>query len=75
MPEVLRVRTLGIIPPTKGELVITIKIETDNSAFYDLPHEVADVLERIAQYYRINQVLPDTARDSNGNTVCHITQD
>jgi hypothetical protein len=55
--------------------VITITIDTENAAFYDLPHEVADLLERVAQYYRINQVLPDSARDSNGNTVCHITQE
>lgn len=55
--------------------MITITIDTENAAFYDLPHEVADLLERVALYYRINQILPDSARDSNGNTVCHITQE
>lgn len=55
--------------------MITITIDTENAAFYDLPYEVADLLERVAQYYRINQILPDSARDSNGNTVCHITQE
>ena len=66
---------MGIIPLTKGELVITITIDTDNAAFEDNPQEVADLLARLAKYYRANEVLPDTARDSNGNTVCHITQD
>jgi hypothetical protein len=50
-------------------------IDTENSAFIDNPNEVADLLERIAQSYRTNQVLPETARDSNGNTVCEITED
>ena len=55
--------------------MITIKIDTANSAFEDNPREMAELLERIANYYRDCQVLPDSARDSNGNTVCHITQD
>lgn len=50
--------------------MITIRIDTDNSAFIDNPNEVADLLEDIAKFYRTNQVLPETARDSNGNTVC-----
>ena len=75
MAEALRVRVLGIIPPTKGELVITITIDTNNSAFEDNPREMAELLERLANYYRDCQILPDTARDSNGNTVCHITQE
>lgn len=54
--------------------MITITIDTDNSAFEDNPHEMADLLERIAKYYRRNEVLPDTARDTNGNTVCHIEE-
>lgn len=54
--------------------MITITINTHYSAFDDNPHEVADILERIAQYYRANEVLPDTARDSNGNTVCLIKE-
>ncbi len=55
--------------------MITITIDTDNAAFEDNPHEVADILAWIAKYYRANDVLPDNARDSNGNTVCHITQE
>ena len=55
--------------------MITITIDTDNSAFEDNPDEVADILQWIAKYYRANEVLPDSARDSNGNTVCHITQE
>ena len=55
--------------------MITITIDTDNSAFEDNPEEVADILQWIAKYYRANEVLPDSARDSNGNTVCHITQE
>lgn len=55
--------------------MITITIDTDNSAFEDNPEEVADILQWISKYYRANQVLPDSARDSNGNTVCHITQE
>jgi hypothetical protein len=55
--------------------MLTITIDTDNAAFEDNPEEVADILAKLAKYYRANQVLPDTARDSNGNTVCHITQE
>ena len=55
--------------------MITITINTDNSAFEDNPHQMAELLEYLANYYRDYQVLPDSARDSNGNTVCHITQD
>ena len=53
--------------------MITITINTDNSAFEENPREMAELLERLANYYRDCQVLPDTARDSNGNTVCLIT--
>jgi hypothetical protein len=55
--------------------MITITIDTDNAAFEDNPEELADILAKLAKYYRANEVLPDSARDSNGNTVCHITQD
>jgi hypothetical protein len=75
MAEALRVRVLGIIPPTKGELVITITIDTDNSAFEENYRELPELLERIANYYRDFEILPDSAHDSNGNTVCHITQE
>lgn len=54
--------------------MITITINTHYSAFDDNPHEVADILAWIAKYYRANDVLPDNARDSNGNTVCHIEE-
>ena len=75
MLEASRVGALRITHQPKGELVITITINTDNSAFEDNPLEVADILAWIAKYYKANEVLPDSARDSNGNTVCHITQD
>ena len=55
--------------------MITITINTDNSAFEENPREMAELLERLANHYRDCEVLPDTARDSNGNTVCHITQE
>ena len=55
--------------------MLTITIDTDNAALEDNPEEVADILQWISKYYRANQVLPDSARDSNGNTVCHITQE
>jgi len=55
--------------------MITITINTDNSAFEENPREMAELLERLANYDRDCQILPDTARDSNGNTVCHITQE
>ena len=55
--------------------MITITIDTDNAAFEDNPREMAELLERLANYYRDCLILPDTARDSNGNTVCHITQE
>lgn len=55
--------------------MIIIRIDTDNSAFEDNPHEMPELLERLANYYRDCEVLPDTARDSNGNTVCHINEE
>ena len=55
--------------------MITITIDTDNSAFEDNYRELPELLERIANYYRDFEILPDFARDSNGNTVCHITQE
>ena len=55
--------------------MIIIRIDTDNAAFQDNPREMPELLERLANYYRDFQVLPDSARDSNGNTVCHITQE
>ena len=60
---------------TEGSSMITITINTDNSAFEENPREMAELLERLANYYRDCQILPDSARDSNGNTVCHITQE
>jgi len=75
MLEALRVRALRITHHNKGELVITITIDTDNSAFEDNYRELPELLERIANYYRDFEILPDFARDSNGNTVCHITQE
>lgn len=75
MAEALRVRVLGIIPPTKGELVITITIDTDNAAFEDNPFEMAELLEKLAKSWRLHHDLPESATDSNGNTVCEITLD
>jgi hypothetical protein len=66
---------LRITPNHKGETLITITIDTDNSAFEENYRELPELLERLANYYRDCEVLPDSARDSNGNTVCHITQD
>jgi hypothetical protein len=53
--------------------MITIRIDTDNSAFEDNPFELAEILEKLAKSWRINHDLPESARDSNGNTVCEIT--
>ena len=75
MLEASRVGALRITHHNKGELVITITINTDNSAFEENYRELPELLERLANYYRDCLILPDTARDSNGNTVCHITQE
>ena len=53
--------------------MITIKIDTDNAAFEDNPTEVAELLEKLAKAWRSYQDLPESERDSNGNTVCEIT--
>jgi hypothetical protein len=53
--------------------MIIIKIDTDNAAFEDNPFEMAEILEKLAKSWRINHDLPESARDSNGNTVCEIT--
>ena len=58
--------------------MIIIKIDTNNAAFEDNPYEVAEILEKIAQSWREQyyyHAMPERGRDSNGNTVCHITQE
>ena len=52
---------------------IKIIIDTDNSAFEDNPFEMAEILEKLAKSWRLHQDLPESANDSNGNTVCEIT--
>lgn len=53
--------------------MITIRIDTDNSAFEDNPFEMAEILEKLAKSWRLHHDLPESANDSNGNTVCEIT--
>jgi hypothetical protein len=53
--------------------MITIRIDTDNSAFEDNPFELAEILEKLAKSWRAHHDLPESERDSNGNTVCEIT--
>jgi hypothetical protein len=55
--------------------MITIRIFTDNSAFEDNPFEMAEILEKLAKSWRTHQDLPETALDSNGNTVCDISME
>ena len=52
---------------------IKIIIDTDNSAFEDNPFEMAEILEKLAMSWRLHHDLPESANDSNGNTVCEIT--
>lgn len=51
---------------------IKIIIDTDNSAFEDNPFEIAEILEKLAKSWRLHHDLPESANDSNGNTVCEI---
>jgi len=53
--------------------MITIRIDTDNAAFEDNPFELAEILEKLAKSWRAHHDLPESATDSNGNTVCEIT--
>ena len=53
--------------------MIIIKIDTDNAAFEDNPFEMAEILEKLAKSWRAHHDLPESATDSNGNTVCEIT--
>lgn len=53
--------------------MITIRIDTDNAAFEDNPFEMAEILEKLAKSWRAHHDLPESALDSNGNTVCLIT--
>ena len=53
--------------------MITIRIDTDNAAFEDNPFEMAEILEKLAQSWRAHHDLPESATDSNGNTVCEVT--
>jgi len=52
---------------------IKIIIDTDNSAFEDNPFEKAEILEKLANSWISNHDLPESAQDSNGNTVCEIS--
>ena len=52
---------------------IKIIIDTDNAAFEDNPNEVAELLEKLSRSWRLYNDLPESATDSNGNTVCEIT--
>ena len=52
---------------------IKIIIDIDNSAFQDNPFEMAEILEKLAKSWRLHNDLPESATDSNGNTVCEIT--
>jgi hypothetical protein len=54
--------------------MITIRIDTDNAAFEDNPFEMAELLEKLAKSWRLHHDLPESARDSNGNTVCEIEE-
>jgi uncharacterized membrane-anchored protein YhcB (DUF1043 family) len=53
--------------------MINITIDTNNASFEDNPNEVAELLEKLAKSWRLYQDLPESANDSNGNTVCEIT--
>jgi hypothetical protein len=55
--------------------MITIRIFTDNSAFEDNPNELGDILQRLADHWVKYNDLPETERDSNGNTVCDISME
>lgn len=55
--------------------MIKIKFSTDNAAFQDNPDEVANILQRLADYWRDHGHLPDLVRDSNGNSCGEIEQD
>jgi hypothetical protein len=55
--------------------MIKIKFSTDNAAFEDNPDEVANILQRLADYWRDHGHLPDIIRDSNGNRCGEIDQD
>ena len=37
------------------------------------PFEMAEILEKLAKSWRLHHDLPESAKDSNGNTVCEIT--
>ena len=53
--------------------MITIRIDTEHAAFEDNPFEMAEILEKLAKSWRLYHDLPESANDSNGNTVCEIT--
>ena len=47
---------------------LTVEINLDNAAFEDNPHEVRDILKRVADEYERGNGC-NTLRDSNGNLV------
>ena len=55
--------------------MITIRIDTDNSAFEDNPNELGDILQKLANHWVKYNDLPETERDSNGNIVCEISME
>jgi hypothetical protein len=54
--------------------MIRIKFETENAAFEQNPDEVADILQALADYWRIHGHLPGVVRDTNGNSCGSIEQ-
>jgi hypothetical protein len=54
--------------------MIKIQFSTDNAAFEQNPDEVADILQALADYWRIHGHLPGLVRDTNGNSCGSITQ-
>lgn len=54
--------------------LITIKINTDNDAFNseNYGNEVSNILQKIADDYRLRFYPAKTYRDMNGNSVCTV---
>ncbi len=54
---------------------LILEIDLDNDAFKDnrRNHEIAVILEKAAQGFRLNMDPPASLQDSNGNTVGSVS--
>jgi hypothetical protein len=59
----------GNQPKEEGHKMITIKINTDNSAFQENPNEIRSILTDLGHKLQNSKEKEGNIKDTNGNTV------